>query len=236
MTKYPFVFYHAVYIMVGMRVLKAAICLAITTLIFFAPAFFRAPAHAAALPKYAYTELDSTVYFYSENDRNKTLFEIPQTYCVEILSEQGDWYYVKYADDNGVYRAVYGYVLKSEVTPTDVPPENIYLHLTISVIYRTDDVGDLLNGLDEIEITAAYYGAYSVGGVRYAYVFANGKLGYVKYTLDSYPKNDLPKTAPTFAQGGGSDSRLITAVVITLISAAAIVILYFASKKPKPLT
>lgn len=220
--------------MVRMRVLKAALCLAITTLILFAPAVFRTAAHAAALPRYAYVELGSTVYFYDENDRDKTLFAIPQTYCVEILDEQGDWYHVKYAEDNGVYRALYGYCLKSDVITTNDAPENIYLNMTISVIYRTDSVNGLLNGLEEIEVKAAYYGAYTVGGVEYSYVFANGKLGYVKYSVDNkYPKNDMPVIAPAFAENNGSDAKLITAVVITLISAAAIVILYFASKKPK---
>lgn len=219
--------------MMSMRVLKAAFCLAVTTLIILLPAVFRTAARAAGLPKYAYVELGNTAYFCDKSDKDKTLFEIPQTYCVEILGEEGDWYYVKYAEDNGIYRALYGYCLKSEVSTTDVPPENKYLNLTLKVIYRTDSVSELLNGLDEIEISAAYYGAYNVGGVNYSYVLANGKLGYVKQGVDSYPKNDIPQTAPAFANPEGTDARLITAVVITLISAAAIVILYFAGKKPK---
>ncbi|MDE7306687.1 MAG: hypothetical protein K2N33_04790, partial [Clostridia bacterium] len=101
------------------------------------------------------------VYFYKEKDTSTALFAIPYTYCVRILSSDEDWYYVRYADDGGLYRALYGYCLKDNLTLTDVPPENVYLNKSVTVTYKTEapPIGSL-PVLSELNITAAFYGTY----------------------------------------------------------------------------
>jgi len=218
-----------------MRVLKAAVLLALTTFIILFPSGGGAYADAPQTVKtYAYVDLGSEVYFCNAKNEESALFIIPQTYCVQILGREDDWYYVKYAEDNGIYRAVYGYCPTSDLVLTDEPLENLYLHYTITVIYRSDSATSLLPGLKDIEITAAYYGAYTVGKTTCSYVLCNDNFGYIPDTVDDYPLNKLPDSqtiAP--APEPQSNNTLITALAITGIAAAAIVILYFTGRKPK---
>lgn len=187
----------------------------------------------AATPKYAYADAGSEAYFCAEKNAESALFIIPQTYCVEILAEEGLWYYVKYAADAGIYRAVYGYCLKSEVIPTDEPLENLYLNLPVNLIFRTDEVNSLLPPL-QITVTSAYYGEYTLGKSKLAYVYCNEKFGYAPQTVTDYPLNELP--APVSGSDvtppeAGDDSTLITVIVIAVIASGAIIVLYFSSKK-----
>lgn len=212
-----------------MKVFKVALALALFALISFPSAAFTASGETL---EYAYADLDSKVYFCSEKNEESALFIIPETYCVQILSEEGAWYYVKYAEDNGVYRAVYGYCLKSELTPTATPPENLYLHTTLKVVYRAEAGNSLFPPL-EMEMTAAYYGEYTLGKTSLSYVYCGEKFGYIPERVENYPLNDLPK--PTISENvtkpKNDNALLITAIVITAVAAAAIAILYFSSRK-----
>ena len=217
-----------------MKVLKAVLISVLTALVFILSGS-PVTAHAAT-PRYAYADLGSEVYFCTEKSAESAVFIIPQTYCVEILAEEGIWYYVKYAEDSGIYRAVYGYCLKTELVALNEPLENLYLNLPINVTFRTDEVNPILPPL-QIIMTAAYYGEYMLGKTKLAYVFCNDKFGFVPQTVTDYPLNELPKpvsggdiTKPT----DGDNSTLITVIVITVAAAAAIVVLYFSSKKPNP--
>ena len=190
----------------------------------------------AATPRYAYADMGSEVYFCTGKSAESAVFIIPQTYCVEILAEEGVWYYVKYGEDNGNYRAVYGYCLKTELVAVDEPLENLYLNLPINVTFHTDEIGSLLPPL-QITVSAAYYGEYLLGKTKLAYVLCNDKFGYVPQTVTDYPLNELPKPV-----GGGDikvpeendNSTLITVIVITVAAAAAVVVLYFSSKRRSP--
>ncbi|MDE7330131.1 MAG: hypothetical protein K2N30_03405 [Clostridia bacterium] len=214
-----------------MKVLKSGICAVLTTLIFIF-AGNALPASAAA-KRYAYADDGSAVYFCAEKSTDSALFIIPETYCVEILAEEGIWYYVKYAQDDGLYRAKYGYCLKAEVTPLDEPPENVYLNYPVTVKFRTDEINSMLPAL-EIEMTAAYYGEYVSGKTTLSYVYCAEKFGYVPLTVDAYPKNELQK--PTV--GGDvkpaetdSSATWIAVAVISGVALIAIIALYFSSKK-----
>lgn len=223
-----------------MKVIKALICLVFATYAFIFPAAGALTASAeegeAEIKTYAYADIGDSCWFFSEKNEKSALFMIPQTYCVQILGEDGDWYKVQYAEDAGIYQALQGYCLKSDLTLLEKPLENLYLHMPVTIIYRTDSSTNLLPSLGDIEITAAYYGAYSFGKTACSYVLANGKFGYITGAIEDYPLNELP-TRPTVAPAENKNSNvtLITAIAITTVAAAAIIILYFASKKPKTL-
>ena len=188
---------------------------------------------SAATARFAYADLGSEVYFCTEKNAESAIFIIPQTYCVEILAEEDIWYYVKYAEDNGNYRAKYGYCLKTELIEINEPLENTYLNLPIMITFRTDEINSLLPPIT-IEMKAAYYGEYRLGKTTLAYVYCNDKFGYVPQTVTDYPFNELPK--PVIGENpdppeSNVNSTLITVIVITVVAAAAVVILFFSSKK-----
>lgn len=219
-----------------MKVFKAAICLVLTTLILFFPCFSVASADESAPPSaktYAYADLGSNTYLCEKPDENTAKFLIPQTYCVEILSEEKNWYRVKYAEDNGIYRAVEGFCLKDDLILCKTPLENLYLHKTVTISFRTDQPSSLLPGLDNIEVTAAYYGAYEIGKTGCSYVYCNDKFGYIPGAIEDYPLNSLPEQ-PAVAPAGksGTNAALISAIAVTVAAAAAITVLYFTGKRP----
>ena len=87
----------------------------------------------------------------------------------------------------------------------------------------------------EIELSAAYYGKGSVNDAPLAYVYCQGKFGYVADSVfNDYPRNDIPQQtiAPAEPSEGGN-AALITAVVITAIAVCAVAALFFISKRPK---
>lgn len=220
-----------------MKVFKAVLCLVLTTLIYFFPCFTAAFADesepSVTVKKYAYADFGSKTYLCAEPDENKAKFLIPQTYCVEILGEVKNWYHVKYAEDNGLYRAVEGYCLKDDLILCEQPPENLYLHMTVKIVYKTEQVSSLLPGLENIEVTAAFYGAYEIGRTGCSYVYCNDKFAYIPGAIEDYPMNNLPNR-PTVApaQKGGGNAALIATIVVTVAAAAAITILYFTGKRP----
>ncbi len=222
--------------MVAMKVIKAAFIIAA---VFFNFIFFALPQNSASAEsgvRYAYVDTDSTVYFCEHKNRDDALFEIPQTYCIEILGEEDGWYKIKYADDDGVFQAVYGFCEPDGLILSDKEPETKYLKQTVTVTYRTEDVGDMLEGLPTIEYKAAYYGSLTVRGRVCSYVLCNGYFGYITGAIEDYPLNPLPDKpafAPTDApQNGSSAATLITALVVTAIAVIAISVLYFSGKKP----
>lgn len=213
-----------------MKIIKTALCFALTILI-STPFTVGLHAEAKALG-YAYADLDSTVYFCSQKSEDYALFAIPQTYCVQILGEDGDWYYAKYAEDSGAYRAVYGYCLKSDVIKIDQPPEYIYLNYTVSVTYKSDRVPEFLPSL-EIELNAAYYGEYTLGKTSLSYVYCGEKFGYISERVVDYPLNDLPKSTSATIDEPKTENgtMLITALVITLCATIVIAVLFFSGRK-----
>lgn len=220
-----------------MKVFKAAICLVLTTLIFILPCFSTAFADdvepSVTVKTYAYADLGSSTYLCEKPDENTARFLIPQTYCVEILGEEKNWYRVKYAEDNGLYRAVEGFCLKDDLILCETPLENLYLHMTVKIIYKTDQATSLLPGLENIEVTAAYYGSYEIGKTGCSYVYCNDKFGYIPGAIKDYPLNTLPDR-PTMAPATKSNSNaaLISAIAVTVAAAAAIAVLYFTGKRP----
>lgn len=175
-------------------------------------------------------------YFFAEKDLSSSLFAVPYTYCVEILRDDGDWYYAKYAEDAGIYRAVYGYCLKEHFLPLTSPPATTYLYKTVSVTYTADGSLSPLPVLNELTVEAAYYGVYYAGATAYSYVLCNGSFGYITGANDDYELNAEPTPAPTETKASSDDnvgSKIIVAVVLTVLAAAALVLLFFTAGKRK---
>lgn len=214
-----------------MKVFTAA--LLVLTALLLQLTFAPAAAHAAEYYGYAYVDEGVTAYFCSEPDARKSLFAVPETYCVRILSAYDDeWYYVKYAEDDGVYTAVYGYVKKSALTVTTEPFESEYLYLTVRLKFSPDKV-DGMTSLPDVEAIAAFYGSFEIGGIACSYMYCNGSFGYYPETYD-YARNALP-TAPAFNETQESDDgKIVTAVVIVLIAVAAVGAVYFTGRRKRP--
>ena len=125
-------------------------------------------------------------YFCASADLSTGLFAVPYTYCVEILGETGEWYSVKYADDYGIYRAVYGYVLKSDFTVLEQTPEVVFLYKQVDVTFSQQSAGGSLPTIDDITITAAFYGNYYSGAAGYSYVLCQNSFGYISGAIEDY--------------------------------------------------
>lgn len=175
------------------------------------------------------------IYFCERKDLNYALFTIPYTYCVEILSTDGDWYYVKYAEDVALYKALYGYCLSANLTPVDEPPDNVYLNMPITVTFRTDMPEGSLPVLSEMNVMAAFYGTYYAGATAYSYVLYDGKFGYIYGANDSYPLNAIPEPEPPQEEptedGGGSNTKLVTVLVLAGFAAVTLIVLYLTGRR-----
>lgn len=196
------------------------------------------PVAFAASPQLYARAKNEEAYFYSE-DRTKSLFAVPETYCVEVLSEDGEWYRVRYADNVGIYKELKGYCKKKDFTLEDGKPPVTYLYKTVTVTYKSEVTNSPQPTLPEIAFEAAYYGYYRVGGDFYSYVYCQGSFGYINGKNDDYEPN-----APAFANGGGTEgggtesgSNLnfasIAFIVIASLSVVVILVIYFTTKKPR---
>ncbi|MBD5583859.1 MAG: hypothetical protein HDQ88_02145 [Clostridia bacterium] len=216
-----------------MRILKGVLSAVVSLLIVFLP-INAVVANADALPRYAYVGEGVKAYLYKDKNLTKALFAIPETYCVEILGQEGDCYKCRYAKDEGLYRPIEGYCEKSALTLIDEPLENEYLNYTLTVtLYAKPD--DSQFPLLELEIDSAYYGEGEVIGTPHSYVYCYGTFGYVTERVTSYPKNDIPQTtsAPAGEAQNSANATLITAIVITVVAGGAVTVLYFMGKRPK---
>ena len=212
-----------------MKVLKAVLCLLLALFTVLSP---NLTARASTDGK-KYARADTrNAYFCSEKDIEKALFAVPYTYCVEILAEDGDWYFVRYAQDAGIYRALTGFCRKEGLTKIEEPPRNIFLDYPVTITFSAGNPpDDSLPTLGKIDVTAAYYGVYYRGAVAYSYVLYDGEFGYVQGAHEDYPLNEIPADKPvTPSVDTEGNAKLITALVICGLAAAAIVVLFFTGK------
>lgn len=197
----------------------------------FSPVYAASPTYARANNKEAYFYKKVGGSYYS-------LFAVPYTYCVEVLHDEGDWYYARYADNAGIYKAVEGYCKKEHFDPEYGTPQTTFLYKTITVKFSAGGSPSDLPVLNEIALEAAYYGSYYMGGEYYSYVYCQGTFGYIEGKFDDYELN-LPTPAPDDGgdgkKGGGAGLNFasIAFIVIASLSVVVIAIIYFTTKKPR---
>ena len=215
-----------------MNKLKSLIICLLAVAVLLPFAHFKSYGVHASTARYARADARD-IYFCERRDLNYALFTIPYTYCVEILSTEGDWYYVKYAEDGALYKALYGYCLKEHLTPVDEPPENIYLNMPVTVTFRTDMPDNSLPVLGEMNVTAAFYGTYYSGATAYSYVLYDGKFGYIYGANDDYPLNEIPADEPSVdtAGKGKTNTKLITVLILAGIASATLIVLYLTGRR-----
>lgn len=184
---------------------------------------------------------NENAYFFNDKSASSSLFAVPYTYCIEVLRDEGDWYYASYAQDTGIYRAIYGYCKKDDFTLESGVPKVTYLYKTVTVKYTASGNNPSLPVLSEIAVEAAYYGTYYAGATVYSYVYCQGSFGYIEGAFKDYDLN-LPATDEPGGNGANGDEQtqkvsvnvgLIIVGVIFAVAAAIIVIIHFSTKKPK---
>ena len=176
-----------------------------------------------------------TSYFCASADIATSLFAVPYTYCVEILSDEGGWYRVKYAEDYGIYRALYGYVQKNDFTVLEEAPSTVYLYKSVSVTFSQDAPAGSLPVIDDITLTAAFYGSYYSGAAGYSYVLCDDSFGYIVGANEDYPlietENDtVENEEPEPKASGGT---VVAAVAIGALVLVAAALAAFSGKKTK---
>lgn len=195
-----------------------------------------APCAPANADSYRYARANvKAAYFFTDKDISSSLFAVPYTYCIEILRDEGDWYYARYGADEGIYRTIYGYCRKSDFDVVDGTPTVTYLYKSVTVTYSTGDDTGSLPVLNEINVEAAFYGTYYSGATAYSYVYCQGSFGYITGANDDYPLN-LPDDEggadePPPEEEEGMNVGLISAFVICALAAAAIAMLYFTTRR-----
>lgn len=197
--------------------------------------FFAASADSA----YFYARAETRyAYFYASKSQSSALFTVPYTYCVQVLGEDGDWYYVKYADDYGIYRALYGYCLKDTLTAVNGTPSPVYLYKEVTVTYSADSTQSSLPVLGELTVSAAFYGTFYSGPAAYSYVLCQGAYGYIEGANDDYELVDY-QTNDTQADEGATDSqtedsadgKLIAGIAIAVIAAACVALMLLTGRR-----
>ncbi len=175
-------------------------------------------------------------YFCTSADLATGIFAVPYTYCVEILSEEGDWYRVKYAEDYGIYRAVYGYVQKSDFEVLSEAPKTVYLYKSVSVTFSQDAPAGNLPVIDDITVNAAFYGSYYSGAAGYSYVLCDDSFGYIVGANEDYPLI-LPEDDAADTEDDAQPNNSVTVVAAVVIGALALLALALlvlsGKKRPK---
>lgn len=203
-------------------------------------AFSAVPQPVYAAPnKYARAVVRDAYFFTEKNTPSSSLFAVPYTYCVEIIRDDGDWLYVRYAADAGIYRALYGYCRKEDFAIVSGVPTVTYLYKPVTLNYSASNAPTTLPTLGEIALEAAYYGTYYSGATVYSYVYCQGTFGYIEGANDDYELNSTEQT-PTNGNGEesgngkktGWSAGAIAIIVIGAILITVVLVIFFTARKP----
>lgn len=182
-----------------------------------------------------------TAYFFTEKNTSTSLFAVPYTYCIEVLRDEGEWYYARYASDTGVYKALYGYCRKEEFTLESTMPTVTYLYKTVPISYSVSGGVSGLPVLSEITLEGAYYGVYYAGATVYSYVYCQGSFGYIEGANDDYPLN-FPDETENPPQTSGDDkvgentkvsAGLVAFFVIASLLIVVVLVIFFTTRRPR---
>lgn len=194
----------------------------------------------AATPTYARANVRDA-YFFTEKNSAASLFAVPYTYCVEVIRDEGEWYYARYASDTGIYKSLYGYCRKEDFTAENGTPEVTFLYKTVTVNFSANGNNSSLPVLGQIALEAAYYGTYYAGATVYSYVYCQGSFGYIEGAYDDYPLN-TPVNKPNDTDtddGGGNDGGkgwnvgLTAFIIIAVLFVTVILIIWLTTRKPR---
>ena len=198
------------------------------------------PTVYAASASYARANV-KTAYFFTEKNTSSSLFAVPYTYCIEILRDEGEWYYARYAADSGVYKALYGYCRKEDFTPETTVPSVTYLYKTVTISYSVSQNTVTLPVLGTITLEGAYYGTYYAGATVYSYVYCQGSFGYIEGANDDYPLNvptdtEKPNEPSTDVKDGDKSkvsAGLIAFFVIASLLVVVVLVIFFTTRRPR---
>lgn len=222
------------------------ICAAACVPVYAAPVYAYGQTYSDSVPAEGLTYARANVrdaYFFKSTNLTSSVFAVPYTYCVQVISEEGDWYYAAYASDYGAYKQQTGYVRKSDFTLLDGVPRVTYLYKTVPITF-TIDTGEATLPTLNMTVEAAYYGTYYSGATVYSYVCYQNSFGYIKGAYDDYPLNlddetqdNVPTSGDGVTQTNGGQAKLsvglIVLIVLVALFAVVMVILYFATRRTK---
>jgi hypothetical protein len=176
--------------------------------------------------------LSDDVYFYTTENEYSGIFTLPKTYYVKILSVGERFTRVEYLTDTEYTKTLVGYCLTYQLTFVDYTPLNPYLYTTFDVIYTAANGDGNDEILEKLVFTCGYYGEYSIGAKRYAYVYQNGSCAYVPRPEDfRYAENPeyadrLSSPAESPSEEGINPIQLgVLAVLCLLVPLLAAIIL-----------
>lgn len=182
------------------------------------------------------------VWFYSAENEESGLFQIPYTYYVRVIREGTLFTAVQYLDNAAPYRAVTGFCKTDDLTFVDFIPARPFLHLEITVVYNI--AGETLMGggaFDKLEKTFVYYGTSYSGTARFFYVMADGVFDYVPATQEIVYELNTDYLAPSSAEteppapSASSPSALqVTVICAVGLALAAIAVFVLRGKRPAP--
>ncbi|MGN1104281.1 MAG: hypothetical protein ACI4QI_05330 [Candidatus Coproplasma sp.] len=182
--------------------------------------------------------VDRECYFFSEKDISSALFAVPYTYTVQIIRDDGEWLYVSYAADEGVYKKIYGYCKSDQFEIVPSQPKYLYLNKLVTVTYTAGSGQGSFNPPSDMQVDAAYYGAYRHGANFYSYVLCRGSFCYIEgdnadYPLNEYEEqtNDAGSQEDKKDTDGSSTTGLIIFIVILAVALVAVGGLAFTSKR-----
>ena len=181
--------------------------------------------------------VDRECYFFSEKDLSSALFAVPYTYTVQIIRDDGEWLYVSYAADEGVYKKVYGYCKSDQFEIVPSIPKYLYLNKLVTVTYTAGSGQGSFNPPSDLQVEAAYYGGYRHGANFYSYVLCRGSFCYIEGDNSDYPLNEYQEQTPDTGteddkkNSDTSSTGLIIFIVILAVALVAVGGLAFTSKR-----
>lgn len=130
--------------------------------------------------------LTDSVFFYTEKNDKRGLFLLPKSYFVKILEPGNEFCKVEYLYDDSYVKKLVGYAKTNELSFVDYVPKRPYLYRIFDVSYTLDDALAGEEFLDQITVTCAYYGDYTVGSETYCYVLRGDAFGYIPKPQNFY--------------------------------------------------
>lgn len=144
---------------------------------------------------------NDNVCLYATAESSKILFQLPKSYYLRVLSEEGSLLLVSVMENETNFPQITGYVWLSEVEICDEAPETPY-YPTERITVDADSAQLKLTPTPSSETIIvitnsqkmSYYGSVTSYGQTWYYVYFCGKFGYVSADNVTEPTIDLHPT------------------------------------------